>query len=109
MLIWFSQDKIRLLLYPSVSSLDLPSVSHPPSRNAELSTGLPLGRQLQLWNEREVPDTAQSIWFAMNGNIEGLKYLFHQGLASPKHVSHTRRYRLVRVGLKTLFFLNCVP
>jgi hypothetical protein len=61
-----------------------------------------LGTQLQLCNQREVPDTAQSIWFAINGDIEGLKYLFNRGLASPKDVSHTRRYSLVRVGLNTL-------
>ncbi|KAF2849435.1 hypothetical protein T440DRAFT_126549 [Plenodomus tracheiphilus IPT5] len=183
-----SQKKIRQLLYPTVSSLEFPSVSHPPSRNepqiislevspqsletASTSLIIPdqsiistpvtlqsslyppsnhisnvalaqlheepvtrlrlgngyqqseeivpyivsatslisaaeppnvesyianLGPQLQLWNQREVPDTAQSIWFAMNGNIEGLKYLFNRRLASPKDVSYTRRYSLVRV------------
>ncbi|KAI1680253.1 Ankyrin repeat protein [Pyrenophora tritici-repentis] len=40
--------------------------------------------QLQLWTQREVPDTARSIWFAINGNIDGLKYLFRRGLASPR-------------------------
>ena len=60
-----------------------------------------LGPQFQLPIQIKVPDTAQSIWFAMNGDIDGLKYLFRQGLASPRDVSYSRGFSLVRVGLTT--------
>ncbi|KAL8402556.1 hypothetical protein RB596_009072 [Gaeumannomyces avenae] len=55
--------------------------------------------RLQLSMQRTVPDTAQSIAFAMEGNIEGLYCLFRQGLASPRDVSQSRRYNLVRWAL----------
>ncbi|GFF56429.1 hypothetical protein IFM46972_10511 [Aspergillus udagawae] len=57
------------------------------------------GPQLQLSTARRVPDASQSIAFAMQGNIEGLKYLFAQGLASPRDVSNSRGYSLVRWAL----------
>ncbi|PSK38503.1 hypothetical protein B9Z65_6056 [Elsinoe australis] len=57
------------------------------------------GPQLQLSTTRRVPDTAQSISFAMQGNVEGLKYLFSQGLASPRDVSDSRGYSLMRWAL----------
>lgn len=60
-----------------------------------------LGPQLQLPTETKVPDTAQSIQFAVKGNIDGLKHLFSQGLASPRDVSSSRGFSLVRVGLTT--------
>lgn len=53
----------------------------------------------QLITERTVPDTAQSIRFAINGDINGLIQLFKRGLASPRDVSSTRRYSLIRVSL----------
>lgn len=56
------------------------------------------GPQLQLATARRVPDASQSITFAMKGNIEGLQYLFSQGLASPRDVSDSRAYSLVRVS-----------
>ncbi|KAF1993202.1 ankyrin [Amniculicola lignicola CBS 123094] len=40
--------------------------------------------QLQLSVRRKVADTAKSIWFAMKGDIDGLKRLFSEGLASPE-------------------------
>lgn len=58
----------------------------------------PTGPQLQLSTARRVSDASQSIAFAMQGNIEGLKYLFDQGLASPRDVSNSRGYSLVRVS-----------
>ncbi|KAF2752396.1 ankyrin [Pseudovirgaria hyperparasitica] len=54
---------------------------------------------LQLRNEIKVPDSAQSVRFAVEGNIDGLKLLFSQGLASPTAVSNTREFSLVRWAL----------
>ncbi|CAG8956238.1 hypothetical protein HYFRA_00003618 [Hymenoscyphus fraxineus] len=39
--------------------------------------------QISLDSLRRVPDPAQCVQYAMNGNIEGLKELFQRGLASP--------------------------
>ncbi|KAH8748463.1 ankyrin repeat-containing domain protein [Diaporthe sp. PMI_573] len=58
-----------------------------------------IGPQLQLALPRKVSDTAQSIEFAMKGNIDGLKNLFSLGLASPRDESHTRGYSLLRWAL----------
>ena len=44
---------------------------------------------------------AQSISFALKGNIASLKYPFNQGLASPIDVSDSRGFSLMRVGLDT--------
>ncbi len=70
-----------------------------------------LGPQLQLSTLRRVPDSAQCVNFALEGNIEGLKSLFKQGLASPRDVSSTRGYSVLRVSLKTYGWLltatNC--
>ncbi|KAG8625551.1 hypothetical protein KVT40_005952 [Elsinoe batatas] len=57
------------------------------------------GPQLQISTTRRVPDTAQSIAFAMQGNIVGLQHLFTKGLASPRDVSDSRGYSLVRWAL----------
>ncbi|KAK6857543.1 ankyrin repeat containing protein [Apiospora arundinis] len=66
--------------------------SPPPSTNQPLqvwasawpSHNLPgTGPQFQLAMQIRVPDTAQSIAFAMKGDTEGLKQLFSRGLASP--------------------------
>lgn len=54
--------------------------------------------QFQLSTIRRVPDTAQSVTFALRGDIPGLQDLFAQGLASPKDVSDGRGYSLVRVS-----------
>lgn len=58
-----------------------------------------IGPQLQLSTLRRIPDSAQCVNFALNGNIEGLKDLFKRGLASPRDVSSTRGYSILRVGL----------
>lgn len=58
-----------------------------------------LGPQLYLSTLRRVPDSAPCVNFALEGNIEGLKSLFKHGLASPRDVSSTRGYSLLRVRL----------
>ena len=55
------------------------------------------GPQFQLSTTRRIPDDSQSIVFAMQGNIDGLKYLFSQGLVSPRDVSDSRGFTLMRV------------
>lgn len=56
------------------------------------------GPQLQLSTTRRIPDDSQSIAFAMQGNIDGLKYLFTQKLVGPRDVSDSRGFTLMRVG-----------
>jgi hypothetical protein len=56
-----------------------------------------VGPSLDLSTFRRVPDSAQCINFALNGNIDGLKYLFSRGLASPRDISSTRGYSVLRV------------
>jgi hypothetical protein len=58
----------------------------------------PAGPHLQLSMTRRVPDASPSITFAMQGNIQGLQHLFAQGLASPRDVSDSRGFSLVRVS-----------
>ncbi|KAL9619064.1 MAG: hypothetical protein Q9160_006319 [Pyrenula sp. 1 TL-2023] len=70
-----------------------------------------MGPQFSLRSLRRVPDSAQCVHYAMNGNIEGLKELFKRGLASPWDVSSTRGYTLARWALyskqyKTTKFLT---
>lgn len=57
------------------------------------------GTLFQLQTFRSVPDDAESVNFALNGNIEGLKCLFSRGVASPRDVSPTRGYTLLRWAL----------
>jgi hypothetical protein len=57
------------------------------------------GPHMQLSTLRRVPDSAQGVTYALEGNIDGLKSLFKQGLASPRDVSDTRGYSLLRVSL----------
>lgn len=57
------------------------------------------GPEFMLSTTRRVADDSQSIAFAMQGNIEGLKYLFTQGLAGPRDVSDSRGYTLMRWAL----------
>jgi hypothetical protein len=56
-----------------------------------------IGPQLEFSTLRRVPDSAQCITFALNGNVDGLKDLFSRGLASPRDVSSTRGYSVLRV------------
>lgn len=58
-----------------------------------------VGAQFHVSTTRRVPDDSQSIIFAMQGNIDGLKHLFSQGLAGPRDVSDSRGYTLMRVSL----------
>ena len=58
-----------------------------------------IGPQFQLSSLRRVPDSAQCVNFALNGNIDGLKDLFIRGMASPWDVSSTRGYSVLRVCL----------
>ncbi|KAI0189230.1 ankyrin [Astrocystis sublimbata] len=67
---------------------------------------------MQLATQWRVPDTAQSITFALKGNIDGLKDLFSRGLASPWDMSDSRGFSLIRWALyggmhqyKTVHFL----
>lgn len=76
-------------------------ISPQEAPHLEGSAGNP-GPQFQLPTQTKVPDTAQSIWFAISGDIDGLKNLFRQGLASPRDVSYSRGFSLMRVGLTTL-------
>ncbi|PSN60504.1 hypothetical protein BS50DRAFT_200893 [Corynespora cassiicola Philippines] len=55
------------------------------------------GSMFQLQTFRSVPDGAECINFALNGNIEGLKYLFSKGLASPRDVIPHSRWRRSRL------------
>lgn len=65
----------------------------------ELSYHQTMGPALQLRTLRRVPDSAQCINFALDGNIDGLKFLFGQGLASPRDVTATRGYSILRWAL----------
>jgi len=56
-----------------------------------------VGPQFELQSLRRVPDSAQCVNFALNGNVDGLKDLFIRGLASPRDVSSTRGYSILRV------------
>ncbi|KAI1085613.1 ankyrin repeat-containing protein [Whalleya microplaca] len=57
------------------------------------------GPSLQLETLGVIPDSAQCVSFALGGNIEGLKYPFKRGLASPRDISSTRCYSLLRWAL----------
>lgn len=59
------------------------------------------GPQISLSTLRRVPDSAQCVSYALEGNIEGLKSLFKHGLASPRDVSSTRGYSILRVSLSS--------
>jgi hypothetical protein len=63
-----------------------------------------VGPQFQISMVRRVPDTSQSVVFAQQGNIDGLKFLFTQGLASPRDVSDSRGFSLMRVRWPRGFF-----
>jgi hypothetical protein len=65
------------------------------------------GTIFQLQTFRSVPDDAECVNFALNGNIEGLKHLFSNGLASPRDVSPTRGYTLLRWALYGKQYATC--
>lgn len=68
----------------------------------QLSYRPTLGPQIQLTTLRRVPDSAPCIVFAIAGNIEGLKVLFTQGLASPYDVSESRGLSVLGVSITTV-------
>ncbi|KAF2149926.1 hypothetical protein K461DRAFT_245163 [Myriangium duriaei CBS 260.36] len=72
-----------------------------------LGHGSSLGTTFQLETLRRVPDTAQCVTFALNGDIDGLKYLFRNGLASPRDVSSTRGYSVLRWALYGKQYKTC--
>lgn len=88
-------------LLTSIDSLASQSLS--PTSNAswqaEYAYVLNNRPQQQLVVPVMIPDAAQSIVFAMKGDIDGLKYLFSLGQASPNDTSHSRGFSLLRVGL----------
>lgn len=66
-----------------------------------------IGTIMQLDTLRRVPDTAQCVNFALHGDIKGLKYLFDHGLASPRDVSATRGYSVLRWALYGKQYKTC--
>ena len=56
----------------------------------------------------KIPDSAPCIDFALFENIEGLKDLFARSLASPRDVSSTRGYSVLRVSfiLYLIYFIS---
>lgn len=73
----------------------------------ELSYYHQAGPSLQLDILRIIPDNSQCINFAVNGNIDGLRFLFARGLASPRDVSSTRGYSLLRWALYSKQYETC--
>ncbi|EGD90805.1 hypothetical protein H112_01386 [Trichophyton rubrum D6] len=65
------------------------------------------GLLFQLQTLRSVPDDAQCVKFALAGDIEGLKYLFANGLASPRDISPARGYTLLRWALYGKKYATC--
>ena len=66
-----------------------------------------IGPQLQLSVLHRVPDSAACIDFALKGNIDGLKDLFRRGLASPRDVSSTRGYTILRWAMYAKQYQTC--
>ena len=66
-----------------------------------------IGPQFELSTLRRVPDSAQCVTFALNGNIDGLKDLFRRNLASPRDVSTTRGYSVLRWAMYGKQYQTC--
>ncbi|KAI0396230.1 ankyrin repeat-containing domain protein [Xylariaceae sp. FL0594] len=73
----------------------------------QFSYGQGLGPAMHLETLRRVPDSAQSVTFAFEGNLEGLKHLFKHGLASPRDISTSRGYSLLRWALYGQQYETC--
>ncbi|KAK1237391.1 hypothetical protein MKX08_003016 [Trichoderma sp. CBMAI-0020] len=56
---------------------------------------------------RIIPNNSQCINFAVDGDNSGLKFLFDRGLASPRDVSSTRGYSLLRWALYSKQYDTC--
>lgn len=65
------------------------------------------GPTMQLETLRRIPDSAQGISFALNGDVEGLKYLFRNGMASPRDISSSRGYSLLRWAMYGKQYETC--
>lgn len=63
-----------------------------------LSYQVNAGPQIGIKTLRRVPDSAMCVNYTIKGDIEGLKGLFRRGTASPRDVSDTRGYSLLRVS-----------
>ncbi|KAI0474231.1 ankyrin repeat-containing domain protein [Xylaria cf. heliscus] len=74
----------------------------------QVTYGPNMGPTLNLETLRRVPDSAVSVNYAVSGNIEGLKHLFRQGRASPRDVSTTRGYSLLRWALYSKQYATCI-
>ena len=57
------------------------------------------GPQLSLVMPRVVSHTSEIFFYAMSGNIEGIKSLFEKGLAAPSDVNNTWGYSALHVSL----------
>ena len=57
------------------------------------------GPSLSLDVLRRIPDSSTSVDFAQKGDIKGLQHLFRDGLASPRDISASRGYSLLRWAL----------
>ncbi|KAL9101172.1 MAG: hypothetical protein Q9163_003550 [Psora crenata] len=66
-----------------------------------------VGPHFELSSLRRVPDSAQCVNFALNGDIDGLKDLFRRGLASPRDVSTTRGYSVLRWAMYGKQYQTC--
>ena len=66
-----------------------------------------IGPQFELSTLRRVSDSAQCVNYALNGNIDGLKDLFRRGLASPRDVSTTRGYSVLRWAMYGKQYQTC--
>ncbi|KAL8816264.1 MAG: hypothetical protein Q9223_004697 [Gallowayella weberi] len=66
-----------------------------------------LGPRFEMSTLRRVPDSAQCVTFALNGDIDGLKDLFRRGLASPRDVSTTRGYSVLRWAMYGKQYQTC--
>lgn len=66
-----------------------------------------IGPQFELSTLRRVSDSAQCVNFALHGNIDGLKDLFKKGLASPRDVSTTRGYSVLRWAMYGKQYQTC--
>lgn len=56
------------------------------------------GRSLQIRTFRRIPGSSPAVNHSVNGDIDALKRLFSQGMASPNDVSNTRGYSLLRAS-----------
>ena len=66
-----------------------------------------LGPSFTLATFRQIPDDAPAVAFALTGDVNGLKTLFASGQASPRDVSATRGYTLLRWALYGQRYETC--